>query len=159
MSRIRCEHEAEVLDAVRQSKTDAGLDLHVATCDACTETRRVAGWMLQHAAVIHAAPLQPPAASRIWHRAQAQKQELVLLRAARAVAILRVACVLYAAVFATWCMRLLWHTQESSINPVLAALASRSVYVGAAITITTGALGAGFLLLLGKRDGSLIAMN
>jgi hypothetical protein len=115
--------------------------------------------MLSQAAALSASTLNPSAANPIWLRAQAQRQELVLVQAARVMMILRVACVLYAAVFATWCVRVAWHSQASSMTPLFSALASQPVCVGAAIAVTTGALGAGCLLLLGKRDGSLIPMN
>ncbi len=157
MSRTRCEREAEVLAALRQSSAHADLDLHVATCAACTETRRVAGWMIRQAATLSKVPL--PAPDQIWRRAQAQKQALVLQRAARVMTILRVACVLYAAGFATWCVRVPCHAQLRSITLLLSALARPSVYAGAAIAITTVAIGAGCLLLLGKRDGTLTALN
>jgi hypothetical protein len=147
----QCERESEVVAALRSGATEAELNSHIACCAACTETRKVAALMLQHAAAVDAAGQQPPMANRIWRKAQARRQDNALRRATQALAIMRALAAIYITLLLGWGCRTLWLRQSAELQPAWSALANAMVLLGAGVALAIIAAGAGFLLLLNKR--------
>jgi hypothetical protein len=154
MNRSRCERETEVVGAMRSGAVSAELDLHMEGCTACAKTRKVTALMLLHAAAIQAQNPQPPMASRVWRRAQAQQQADALKRATLALALMRSLGAVYLVVLIVWSLRALWRSQGVAMMPAWSSLASGTVFLGAGVAVVLIALGAWWLLLLGKRAGS-----
>jgi len=145
---------------MRSGAVSVELALHMEGCAACAETQKVTALMLLHAAAIQAQNPQPPTASRVWRRAQAQRQADALKRATQLLALMRGLGVVYVAALMVWCVRAFWHVQGAEMTPAwssLSSLASGTVFLGAGGAVASIALGAWCLLLLGKRAGSATA--
>jgi hypothetical protein len=115
MTQQKCEREPLVVAATRSGNWPADLEHHIAACPACSETQRLAQLFLDHAGTI-SAQSRPPAASIVWHRFQAQRQQLALRRATRFMALMRILAALYAVALGAWYLPQLWHMQPSQLG-------------------------------------------
>lgn len=147
MTRRTCERESSVAAAARSGQWSADLEGHLAACAICAETKRVAELFLQHASVI-STQLQPSAASVVWQRMQAQRRQLALKRATQCVTLMSLLAGMYAAVLAGWYLPRLWHPQLSTD---LSPLSSGVVLAGIVTTLVAVLIGAGCMVLLGRR--------
>ena len=101
MNRTWCERESDVVEALRSGSISDELREHVWSCAICAEAQPVAKMLLQTASVLHRQG-EPQAAGLVWRRAQAQKRELALKRAARPLIFMRALSGAYAVLFTAW---------------------------------------------------------
>ena len=146
MNQSRCERECEVVGALRTGVWTAELSGHVRSCAVCGEAKRVAESLLYYATMLRVEH-EPSSADRIWRRAQAQRQEMVLRRATRPLIFMKTLSLCCVAVFALWLLR------GGLFSPDLrgwlhrwAGTGLESPVVGAVIAVACIALGALYLL-------------
>ena len=74
MNAQQCHREDELLDALGRGFVGAELDSHIASCDACSELRLVAGALLaDRADAVMTAPV--PASGTMWWRMQLRQRQ------------------------------------------------------------------------------------
>jgi hypothetical protein len=152
MNRNRCEREIEVVDALRSGVWNAELSGHVGSCAVCAETKRVAGSLLQYASVLKVES-EPAMANRIWRRAQAQRQEMILKRATRPLIFMRTISLGCVAAFAAWLLRGFSHPGYGELLRGWDLVGAPAL--GATVAVLCIAVGAGYLLHEGKRSGEV----
>ena len=150
MTQDTCEHEPLVLAAARSGSWPADLEHHVAACASCAETKRVLQLFLEHAAAT-SAQIDPPAANIVWQKMQAQRQQQVLIRAARCMLLLRILAALYAVALAAWYLPQLWQKQPAQLSTALSSLSGGMVLTGVVTAVIAVVLGSCCLVLLGSR--------
>jgi hypothetical protein len=150
MNRNQCEREREVVTALRTSVWTAELSGHVRSCAVCGEAKQVAESLLHFATMLRIEH-EPSSADRIWRRAQAQRQEMVLRRATRPLIFMKTLSLGCVVVFALWLLR------DGLSSPDFrgwlhgwAGTGLESAVVGAAIAVVCIALGAFYLLRQGR---------
>jgi hypothetical protein len=153
MTQNKCDREPLVVAATRSGLWPADLEDHVAACAICAETKHVAQFFLQHAAIT-STQSRPPAANIVWQRAQAQRQHLALQRATRCIALMRILAALYALVLAAWYLPQLWHMQPSQFSTALSSLSSGMLLAGVLAAVVAIAVGSCCLVLLGSTTDS-----
>jgi predicted anti-sigma-YlaC factor YlaD len=146
-----CSRESEVVIAARSGASNPELDRHLATCAACSETQHLTAAMLRYATSVRAEAQQPPTASRIWRRAQAQKQELLLKRATGVLSLMQALGAIYLTVLIAWGARIWWQQQGAEMTPAWNLLADGQIFLGAGVAFVSVLFGACLLLLLGIR--------
>jgi hypothetical protein len=151
MNRILCERESDVVEALRRDSFSDELRGHVRSCSICAETQAVAQ-MLQTASRLHV-EYEPSAAGLIWRRAQAQKKEIALKRAARPLIFMRVMGVAYVVLSVAWLLRLFWRSASIGRISGWNVLPIETVFAGVAIAVLAMAIGAWYLLRDGGRLG------
>jgi hypothetical protein len=150
MTQDNCEHEPLVAAATRSGSWPADLEHHVAACASCAETKRVAQLFLGHA-ITTSAQSSPPSAGIVWHRMQAQRQQLALIRAARCMLLLRILAALYAVALAAWYLPQLWQRQPAQLSTMLSSFSGGMVFTGVVTAVVAVVLGSCCLVLLGSR--------
>ena len=148
MTQDNCEHEPLVVAATRSGSWPPDLELHVAACASCAETKRFSQLFLEHAAAT-SAQSRPPAANIVWQRMQTQRQQQALIRAARCMTLLRILAALYAVALAAWYLPQLW--QPAQLSTALSSLSSGMVLTGVVTAVVAVVLGSCCLVLLGSR--------
>ncbi len=152
MNRTWCERESDVMEALRSGTFSDELREHVGSCAICAEAQPVAKMLLQTASVLRRQG-EPQAAGLVWRRAQAQKRELALKRAARPLIFMRALSGAYAVLFAAWVLRTFWHSELLGKVSGWNGMQSGTAYLGAVIAGLAIAVGAWFLLHDGRRSG------
>jgi hypothetical protein len=150
MTREKCECESEVIAAMRSGTCPPDLARHIAACEICAETERIAA-LVQNAAKT-SAQFQPPSAAVVWQRVQAQRQQLALARATRCTRMCILAGV-YAVVLAAWYLPQLWHMQPA-FSTGLSTLSGGMILAGVLTAGIAVVLGSCCLVLLGSRTTS-----
>jgi hypothetical protein len=155
MKRTWCERESDVVEALRSGSFSDELREHVGGCAMCAEAEPVAKMLLQAASVLHRQN-EPPPAGLVWRRAQAQKRELALKRAARPLIFMRALSGVYTVLFAVW---LLHYFLNSGLMEKVSGwngMQSETAYFGTAIAVLAIAIGAWFLLHDGRSSGESV---
>jgi hypothetical protein len=150
MTRRKCEREPLIVAAAHSGVWPAGLEDHVAACPDCADTNQIAQLFLEHAAAA-SAQSDPPAANIVWHRIQAQRQQLALRRATQCMTLMRILAALYAVVLAAWYLPRLWHMPPGQLFTALSPLSGGMVFAGVVTAVVAVALGSCCLVLLGSR--------
>jgi hypothetical protein len=150
MTQDLCEHEPLVVAATRSGSWPADLELHVAACASCAETKRFSQLFLEHAAAT-SAQIRPPAANIVWQRMQTQRQQQALIRAARCMLMLRILAALYAVALAAWYLPQLWQKQPAQLSTTLSSFSGGMVFTGVVTAVVAVVLGSCCLVLLGSR--------
>jgi hypothetical protein len=144
-----CKHESLVVIAARSGEWPADLESHIAACVACAETRRVA--QLFRRAVKLSTETQPLPAAIAWQRLEARRQQQVLKRATRCIALLWILAGVYAVALAAWSLPQLWHLPSSQLTASLIPLSSGIFIAGVVTSIAAVLIGSCCLVLLGSR--------
>ncbi len=155
MTRTWCKRESDAVQALRTGVFSAELREHVLSCVVCTEARGAAEMMLQTASLLRVED-GLPAASLVWSRAQAQKREIGLRRAARPLAFMRVLSAVYVVLSAAWFLHYFWRSDFMELLSNWNVLGSESAWVTAVIALLAIAIGAGYLLHDGRRFGEVV---
>lgn len=151
MNREKCECESAVIVATRSGACPPELARHIAVCEICAETQRIAA-LFQNAAKA-SAQLPPPSASVAWQRVQAQRQQLALARATRCMTWMCILAAVYAVVLAAWYLPQLWHMQPA-LSIDLGTLSGGIIFAGVLTAGIAVVLGSCCLVLLGSRTTS-----
>ncbi len=158
MKRSRCEREIEVASALRTGLWTAELNGHAQDCAICAETRLVAESLLKSAAAVHI-EREPVAADRVWRLAQERRREMALKRATRPLIFMRAVSVVCMIALAAWLQRSFWRFGDRLADAGAnswSAMGPETVSMGAAIAVACIAMGAWYLLYVGKRaDGTV----
>ena len=150
MTRPVCDRESELLRAMGAGAPEEALRTHLRSCPSCQETERAAA-LLRAYAKLTAADAQPPAAARVWRRAQERRQEAALRRASWAMLAMRAMGVMYVLAVMVWGLRALWQTQPEPARQAMLALRTGTVSMGVGAACLLLAVGAASLLVLGQR--------
>lgn len=154
MKRSQCEREIEVASALRTGSWTAELNGHAQDCSICAEMRLVAESLLASAAALRVEQ-EPIAADRVWRRAQERKREMALKRATRPLIFMRAVSVVCMIAFAVWLQRSFWHFGDRLADAGRAngwhAMGAETASMGVAIAVACIAVGAWYLLHVGKR--------
>jgi hypothetical protein len=157
MNRIWCERELDVVEALRKGHFSDELRGHVGSCTICAETQPVAEVLLKTASRLQAEH-EPLAAGLIWRRAQAQKKEIALKRAARPLIFMRVMSVAYAVLSVAWLLRTFWRFGSIGRISNWNVLPMETV-AGVAVAVLAIAIGAWYLLHDSGRSGEGIPLT
>jgi hypothetical protein len=153
MTQDHCEHEPLVAAAIRSGSWPADLEHHVAACECCTETKRVAQFFFEHAATT-SAQSHLPAANIVWQKMHALRQQRALIRATRCMTLMRILAALYAVALGVWYLPYLWQKQPASFSTTLNAFSGGMVFTGVVTAVVAVVLGSCCLVLLGSRATS-----
>ena len=111
MRKIECEHEADVLSAVMQSRwperADADLRAHVKTCEICSDVAAVSGAIecAREESAAHAAvPDTLPDSGRVWWKAQMRARREAIETASRPITAIHIAAFAVALVLMGACI-------------------------------------------------------
>jgi hypothetical protein len=156
MKRILCERESDVVQALRVDSFSDELRGHVGSCSICAETQAVAQMMLQTASRLHVEH-GPSVAGVVWRRAQAQKKELALKRAARPLIYVRALSVVYVILIAGWALRYFWRPGSMELLSGWNVLQNETAYFGIAIAALAVAIGACYLLYDSRRSREILS--
>lgn len=130
--KMRCEREGETIRALRSGSWPSDLLQHHEHCPDCRQTRQVAQALQQDAA-----PLQshsgPRPAVHVWSAVQRRQKLAAFDRATRFLRLLKVAGILYAAVFVLWSLRALPGLPAESFLPGLTGKALSDSLAGAGL--------------------------
>jgi hypothetical protein len=152
MSRSRCDHEEEVMGALRTGLWTAELNGHLESCAVCRETKLVAESLVQYAAALRVEQ-EPGAADRIWRRAQMERQQMDLQRATRPLIFMRALSLGCVAIFTAWLLRAFGQLDYRDWLRGWTGAGGETAGVGAVIAVALVAAGAVYLLREGKRRG------
>ncbi|GGA72433.1 hypothetical protein GCM10011507_25080 [Edaphobacter acidisoli] len=136
----RCERDREVAAALRGGGLSAELSGHVAECAGCRETVRVTRALLAVRAV------EPPDAGVVWRRVQ---EEVLLRRATRPLAVMRVLSAVFLGVLAVWAVPVMWVLVRGHLGDLGPEWVTGTVV--SAVMIGVGVLG---LWYVGRRTPS-----
>jgi hypothetical protein len=151
MTREKCEWESAVIVATRSGACAPDLAHHIVACEICAETQRIAA-LFQNAAKT-SAQFRPPSAAVVWQRVQAQRQQLLLARAARCMTWMYILAAVYAVVLAAWYLPQIWHLQPA-LSIDLGTLSGGVIFAGVLTAGIAVVLGSCCLVLLGSRTTS-----
>ena len=151
MNREKCECESAVIAAMRSGACPPDLARHIAACEICADTQRIAA--LFHNVAKTSAQFRPPSATVVWQRMQVQRQQLVLARATRCMTWMRILAAVYAVVLAAWYLPQLWHLQPA-LSIDLGTLSGGIIFEGVLTAGIAVVLGSCCLVLLGSRTTS-----
>jgi hypothetical protein len=134
MTAMQCKFEGETIRAYRSGSWPAELVQHCAQCPDCRESLQVAQTLLEDAgrlnlpSAIHSGP---PPAPQVWSAVQRGRKLAALDRATRILRVLKVAGVIYAAVFLIWTLQTLPGLAPQAILPGLTGKALTDSVAGA----------------------------
>lgn len=154
MTAMQCKFEGETIRAYRSGSWPAELVRHCAQCADCRESLQVARALLADAgsldlpAAIHAGP--PPAA-QVWSAVQRRRKLDALDRATRVLRVLKIAGVVYAAVFLLWAVRTLPGVAAESVLPALNGRALSTSVAGGCVALLCVVSGLFYTLLKDER--------
>jgi hypothetical protein len=151
VTREKCESESAVIAATRAGACPPDIAHHIAACEICAETARIAA-LFQNAAKT-SAQFQPPSAALVWQRVQAQRQQLALARATRCTKWMCILAGVYAVVLAAWYLPQLWHMQPA-FSTGLSTLSGGMILAGVLTAGIAVVLGSCCLVLLGSKTTS-----
>ena len=151
MTRSVCERETALLVAMRAGALDEGLRLHVAQCDCCQQTLRVAPLLLAYAEEIATTEV-PSSAARVWRRAQQRRREIALRRASWVMLAMRTLGAVYVLGVMVWALRVLWQTQTAVARQAMLPLYRGTVPLGVSAALVLLVCGALALVALGRRQ-------
>lgn len=134
MNAMPCKHEGEMIAALRSGAWAAELLEHCSGCSECRQTRLVAEALHRDAEMLQASSGPPPAV-RVWAAVQRQQGMAALERATRFLRVLKVAGVVYAAVFLFWSLRSLPNLAPGSLLSGLNGRALNESMIAAGLAV------------------------
>jgi hypothetical protein len=154
MTAMQCKFEGETIRALRSGSWPAELVQHCGECPDCREALQVAQALLEDAgglnlpSAIHSGP--PPAA-QVWSAVQRRRKLAALDGATRILRVLKVAGVIYTAVFLLWVVRTLPGVATESVLPALNGKALTSSVAGGCFAVLCVVSGLFYTLLKDER--------
>ncbi len=132
MKLMGCEHEAQVIRAMRTGEWTEELRGHAAGCQDCREALRLAGALREEArrAEIHYIPPDP---HWILQRSRRLAREIAVRRLARILAAMRMLAAFYVAAAAGWLLRGYAETQCREIASALHGASSEFALMAASV--------------------------
>jgi hypothetical protein len=129
MKRTGCEHEPEVIRALRSGEWTSELRLHVVECQDCSQALRVAEAFGEEArrAEIHC---NPPDSYWILQRSRRMAREIVMRRMTRLLVVMRALAAVYVAAAAVWLLRGYAALQYREIASAMHGAASMFALIG-----------------------------
>jgi hypothetical protein len=132
MKQISCEHETDVIQALRTGEWTSELRLHVAQCQDCSQALRVAEALGGEArrAEIHC---NPPDPYWILQRSRRMAREIAMLRMTRLLAVMRALAAIYVVAAAVWFLRGYAALQFREVASAMHGSASMFALMGAMV--------------------------
>jgi hypothetical protein len=132
MKQISCQHETDVIRALRSGEWTSELRLHVAECEDCSQTLRVAQALGEEArrAEVHCAPPDP---YWILQRSRRMAREIAMHRMTRLLAVMRALAAVYVAAAAVWFLRGYATLQFREVASAMHGSASMFALMGAMV--------------------------
>lgn len=131
---MRCEREGETIEALRSGSWPDELLAHCGQCADCRQARLVASALHRDADQLQARS-GPPPAMRVWAAVQRRQRIAALERATRFLRILKIAGVVYAAVFFFWSLHSLRGLALGSLMPGLNGRALNESILAAGLAV------------------------
>ena len=132
MKRISCEHETDVIRALRSGEWTTELRLHVAECLDCSQALHLAEALGEEArrAEIHC---NPPDPYWILQRSRRMAREIAMLRMTRLLAVMRALAAVYVVAAAVWLLRGYAALQYREVASAMHGSASMFALMGAMV--------------------------
>jgi hypothetical protein len=132
MKRISCEHETDVIRALRSGEWTTELRLHVAECLDCSQALHLAEALGEEArrAEIHC---NPPDPYWILQRSRRMAREIAMRRMTRLLAVMRALAAVYVVAAAVWLLRGYAALQYREVASAMHGSASMFALMGAMV--------------------------
>jgi hypothetical protein len=148
MKQMGCDHEVEVIRALRSGEWTGPLRRHAASCQDCSQAQRLAE-ALEAGARRAEARSNLPDPHWIFERARRRRREIAMRRMARLLAAMRTLAAIYVAAALAWFLRGYATLQYREVASTLHGASSQFALMGA--TVATVCVAAGLWPILIER--------